>query len=120
MLTEVKCSYKPCVSLCEILWGITAFVWNKYSCCVFRHPCVLFGLQTSYHFKHRTRNNAKPQKKRRHSPHDLSSTDSDSEDNGHEALSKRRREEDELSISPSDEDITAFLEESNSKEVDDS
>ena len=63
------------------------------------------------------RQDAKPQKKRRHSPHDLSSTDSDSEDNDHEAPSKRRREEDELSISPSDEDITAFLEESNSKEV---
>ena len=63
------------------------------------------------------RQDAKPQKKRRHSPHDLSSTDSDSEDNDHEAPSKRRREEDELSISPSDEDIAAFLEESNSKEV---
>ena len=45
------------------------------------------------------------------------STDSDSEDNDHEAPSKRRREEDELSISPSDEDINAFLEESNSKEL---
>ena len=63
------------------------------------------------------RQDARPQKKRRHSPHDLSSTDSDSEGNDHEAPSKRRREEDELSISPSDEDITAFLEESNSKEV---
>ena len=63
------------------------------------------------------RQDAKPQKKRRHSPHDLSSTDSDSEDNDHEAPSKRRREEDELSISPSDEDINAFLEESYSKEV---
>ena len=64
------------------------------------------------------RQDAKPQKKRRHSPLDLSSTDSDSEDNGHEAPSKRRREEDELSISPSDEDINSFLEESNYKEVD--
>ena len=27
---------------CEFLSGITAFVWNKYSGCVFRHPCVLF------------------------------------------------------------------------------
>ena len=44
------------LSLCEVLCGITAFVWNKYSSCVFRHPCVQFGLQTSYHFKHRTRN----------------------------------------------------------------
>ena len=27
---------------CEVLRGIIAFVWNKYSGCVFRHPCVLF------------------------------------------------------------------------------
>ena len=26
----------------EFLCGITAFVWNKYPCCCFRHPCVLF------------------------------------------------------------------------------
>ena len=49
-------SYKPWVSLCEVLRGITAFVWNKYSGCVFRHPCVLIRQQTTYHFKHRTRN----------------------------------------------------------------
>ena len=60
---------------------------------------------------------SKPQKKRRHSPHDLSSADSESEDNDHEASGKRRREEDELSISPSDEDINEFLEESNPKEA---
>ena len=63
------------------------------------------------------RQEAKPQRKRRHSPHDFSSADSESEDNDHEASGKRRREEDELSISPSDEDITEFVEESNSKEV---
>ncbi|CAH3169265.1 unnamed protein product, partial [Porites lobata] len=56
-------------------------------------------------------------KKRRHSRHDLSSADSESEDNDHEASGKRRREEDELSISPSDEDINEFLEESNPKEA---
>ena len=60
---------------------------------------------------------SKPQKKRRHSPHDLSSADSESEDNDHEASGKRRREEDELSISPSDEDINEFFEESNPKEA---
>ena len=59
---------------------------------------------------------SKPQKKRCHSPHDLSSADSQSEDNDHEASSKRRHEE-ELSISPSDEDINEFLEESNPKEA---
>ena len=63
------------------------------------------------------RQDSKPQKKRRHSPHDLSSADSESEDNDHEASGKRRREEDELSISPSDEDINEFLEESNPKEA---
>ena len=63
------------------------------------------------------RQDSKPQKKRRHSPHDLSSADSESEDNDHEASGKRRREEDELSISPSDEDINEFLEESNAKEA---
>ena len=62
------------------------------------------------------RQDSKPQKKRRHSPHDLSSADSESEDNDHEASGKRRREEDELSISPSDEDINEFLEVSNPKE----
>ena len=45
------------LSLCEVLCGITTFVWNKYSGCVFRHPCVLIRQQTTYHFKHRTRNN---------------------------------------------------------------
>ena len=59
----------------------------------------------------------KPQKKRRLSPHDLSSADSEFEDNDHGASGERRREEDELSISSSDEDITEFREESNSKEV---
>ena len=63
------------------------------------------------------RQDSKPQKKRRHSPHDLSSADSESEDNDHEPSGKRRREEDELSISPSDEDINEFLEESNPKEA---
>ena len=63
------------------------------------------------------RQDSKPQKKRRHSPHDLSSADSESEDNDHEASGKRRRVEDELSISPSDEDINEFLEESNPKEA---
>ena len=63
------------------------------------------------------RQDSKPQKKRRHSPHDLSSADSESEDNDHEASGKRRREEDELSISPSDEDINEFLEVSNTKEA---
>ena len=61
------------------------------------------------------RQNSKPQKKWRHSFHDLSSADSESEATDHEAFSKRRREEDELSISPSDEDITEFLKESNSQ-----
>ena len=53
---KVKCSYKPGWACCEVLRGITAFVWNKYSGCVFRHPCVLIRQQTTYHFKHRTRN----------------------------------------------------------------
>ena len=61
------------------------------------------------------RQDSKRQKKPRHSPHDLSSADSESEDNDHEASGKRRREEEELSISPSDEDINEFLEESNPK-----
>ena len=61
------------------------------------------------------RQNSKPQKKWRHSFHDLSSADSESEATDHEAFSKRRREEDELSISPSDGDITEFLKESNSQ-----
>ena len=63
------------------------------------------------------RQDSKPQKKRRNSPHDLSSADSESEDNDYEASGKRRGEEDELSISPSDEDINEFLEESNPKEA---
>ena len=50
-VTEVKCSYKPCMSLCEVLSGITACKWNKYSGCVLRHPCVLIRQQTTYHFK---------------------------------------------------------------------
>ena len=34
--------YKPSVCLCcEVLCGFTAFVWNKYPCCCFQHPCVL-------------------------------------------------------------------------------
>ena len=63
------------------------------------------------------RQDSKPQKKRRHSPHDLSTADSESEDNDHEASGKRRREENELNISPSDEDINELLEESNPKEA---
>ena len=63
------------------------------------------------------RQDSKPQKKRRHSPHDLSSTDSESEDNDHKVSGRRRHEEDKLSISPSDEDINEFLEESNPKEA---
>jgi len=63
------------------------------------------------------RQDSKPQKKRRHSFHELSSADSESEATDHEASSKRRREEGELSISPSDEDITEFLKESSPKEV---
>ena len=31
--------------LVKVLCGITAFVWIKYSCCVFRDPCVLIRLQ---------------------------------------------------------------------------
>ena len=60
---------------------------------------------------------SKPQKKRRHSFNDLLSADSESEVTDHEASNKRRCEEDELSISPSDEDITEFLKESNSQAV---
>ena len=45
------------------------------------------------------------------------SAHSESEDNDHEASGKQRLEEDELSISPSDEDINEFLEESNLKEA---
>ena len=45
------------------------------------------------------------------------SAHSESEDNDHEASGKQRLEEDELSISPSDEDINEFLEESNPKEA---
>ena len=41
------------------------------------------------------RQDSKPQKKRRHSPHDLSSADSEFEDNDHGASGERRREEDE-------------------------
>ena len=63
------------------------------------------------------RQDSKPQKKRHHSPHDLLSTDSESEDNDHEVSGRRRHEEDKLSISPSDEDINEFLEESNPKEA---
>ena len=63
------------------------------------------------------RQDSKPKKKRRHSFNDLSSADSESEATDHEASNKRRREEDELSISPSDDDITEFLKESNSQEV---
>ena len=45
--------YKPSACLCcEVLCGVTAFVWNKYPCCCFRHPCVLSRLQTTYHLKH--------------------------------------------------------------------
>ena len=63
------------------------------------------------------RQDAMPPKKRRHSTREPSSADSESEENDNESSSKRRREEDELSISPSDEDINDFLQESNSKEV---
>ena len=63
------------------------------------------------------RKDSKPEKKRHHSSHDLSSANSEYEDKDHKAPGKRRREEDELSISPSDEDIGEFLEESNSKEA---
>lgn len=67
------------------------------------------------------RQDSKPQKKRRHSLNDLSSADSEFEDNDHEASSKpgskRRREDDKLSLSPSDADITELLAESNTKEV---
>lgn len=63
------------------------------------------------------RQDAMPPKKRRHSTRELSSADSESEENDNESSSKRRREEDELSISPSDEDINEFLQESNSKEA---
>ena len=31
IVMEVKCSYKPCWACCEVLCGITTFVWNKYS-----------------------------------------------------------------------------------------
>ena len=51
------------------------------------------------------RQDSKPEKKWHHSSHDLSSANSEYED------------KDELSISPSDEDIGEFLEESNSKEA---
>jgi len=63
------------------------------------------------------RQDSKPRKKRRHSFHELSSADSESEATDHVASSKRRREEDELSISLSDEVMTEFLMKSNSKEV---
>ena len=56
ILAEAVCLYKsdgsPSVvtslarACWEVLCGNTTFVWNKYSCCVFRHPCVLFGLRT--------------------------------------------------------------------------
>ena len=52
------------------------------------------------------RQDSKPQKKRRHSFHDLLSADSESEATDYKVSNKRGREEDELSISPSDEDIT--------------
>lgn len=57
------------------------------------------------------RQDSRPQMKRRHSPHDSSGTDSESEDNDHETSSRQ------LSISPSDEDINELPEESNSNEV---
>ena len=50
------------------------------------------------------RQESKPQKKLHHSPHDLLSANSKYEDNDHKASCKRRCGEDELSISPSDED----------------
>ena len=41
-----------------VLCGVTAFVWNKYPCCVYRNPWVLFGLQTIPTTENiRTRNN---------------------------------------------------------------
>ena len=51
------------------------------------------------------RQNTEPQKKRRHSQHESVSADSESEDIEYETASKRRREDDELSLSPSDGDI---------------
>ena len=63
------------------------------------------------------RQNTEPQKKRRHSQHESVSADSESEDIECETASKRRREDDELSLSPSDGDIADLLEGSNSKEV---
>ena len=55
-------------------------------------------------------------KKRRHSTQELSSADPESEDND-ESSNKRRHEEGELSIVPSDQDMNEFIEESNSKEA---
>ena len=46
VVTSLACAF------CGVLCGITALVWNKYPCCCFQHPCVLFGLQTTYHLKH--------------------------------------------------------------------
>ena len=63
------------------------------------------------------RQNTEPQKKRRHSQHESLSADFESEDIEYETASKRRREDDELSLSPSDGDIADLLEGSNSKEV---
>ena len=63
------------------------------------------------------RQNTEPQKNRRHSQHESLSADSESEDIEYETASKRRREDDELSLSPSDGDIADLLEGSNSKEV---
>ena len=62
------------------------------------------------------RQNTEPQKKRRHSQHESLSADSESEDIEYETASKRRREDDELSLSPSDGDIADLLEGSNSTE----
>ena len=63
------------------------------------------------------RQNTEPQKKRRHSQHESLSADSESEDIEYDTASKRRREDDELSLSPSDGDLADLLEGSNTKEV---
>ena len=60
-LTEVKCSYKPSRSLCEVCveyMCITAFVWNKINILVVFSNipvfCLDYKLPTT--LKHRTRN----------------------------------------------------------------
>ena len=79
---------------------------------------VNMGIMTSLLKTIVERQNTEPQKKRRHSQDESLSADSESEDIEYETASKRRREDDELSLSPSDGDIADLLEGSNSKEVD--